>query len=294
VTTETLIGLLKQIQALEALEFFVSKSDNRDAEINCRLWTLGASKERCEQLAAEINAALAPVVQQWVSRLHEQIAGHYREQDGLRSSVLGLGKESPDKVLENPQDLVRIVSQKSPIVPQTPPIVSQTPLIVPSSSPSKTHSTKPYRTTSTTIVIPRAKTEEEKIEEVRRAMAAEAQQKPRDGEKFHRPGWRKPTAAIAGTAPGIPRPPATLCSASEEAEPSPESSLFSAGSSPAGRKTNLKRVCEALEKLGGTAATTEIVRVSGLTSHQVSMALTGGKHRGAVSKCGFARWRMGS
>lgn len=51
------VDLVKTAEALKAMEFYVTKADNRDPELHCRTWALPAlTLQEAEQLADLMNA----------------------------------------------------------------------------------------------------------------------------------------------------------------------------------------------------------------------------------------------
>jgi hypothetical protein len=75
--TERII-LLQRARAIEAIEFYVTKSDNREAAIGCRLWSLSEMSElQCGYLVDELNSAIRPILQSNVAAIEERIARHY-------------------------------------------------------------------------------------------------------------------------------------------------------------------------------------------------------------------------
>lgn len=56
-------NMLDLADSIAFIEFYISKSDNRDPELNCRSPSLSMTKPEAESLAAELNAAIKPILQ---------------------------------------------------------------------------------------------------------------------------------------------------------------------------------------------------------------------------------------
>jgi hypothetical protein len=78
-TTETMIAKLQTTRALEALKFYISKSDNRGPELRCCILDIANyNKAEADALVADLNAAIAPVIEARCKALHGSIAAHYK------------------------------------------------------------------------------------------------------------------------------------------------------------------------------------------------------------------------
>ncbi len=81
-TTDTAIDCLQIRRAIQALGFFTSKGENRGPELHCRIWSLEKlSAEQCEQLAAELEAAILPVTKRWADKYGQAVVEGFRVVD---------------------------------------------------------------------------------------------------------------------------------------------------------------------------------------------------------------------
>lgn len=68
-------------ESIKALEFYVTQSDNKPPELHCRVWGIGAERERMDYIARDLNAAIAPIKDRWMktflldaeNRLHHML-----------------------------------------------------------------------------------------------------------------------------------------------------------------------------------------------------------------------------
>lgn len=59
---ETQINFYRTADSLQNLSFYVTKSDNRDPALNCRIWGFPAlNKKELEELATQLNEAIEQV-----------------------------------------------------------------------------------------------------------------------------------------------------------------------------------------------------------------------------------------
>ena len=75
----TIAGMLQAAHSVSQIEFYGTKYDNKPAELNCRCPGLpGLSKAEIEALSAELNVAIAPVLQRLERSLQSKAANQLR------------------------------------------------------------------------------------------------------------------------------------------------------------------------------------------------------------------------
>ena len=75
----TVADMLQAADSVSRIEFYMTKYDNKPAELNCRCPGLpGMSKADIEALSAELNVAIAPVLRALESSLQSKAANQLR------------------------------------------------------------------------------------------------------------------------------------------------------------------------------------------------------------------------
>lgn len=75
----TVADMLTAADSISRIEFYVTKYDNKPAELNCRIFSLpGMSKFDIENIAGKLNEAISPVIQSVQSTLQNKAANQLR------------------------------------------------------------------------------------------------------------------------------------------------------------------------------------------------------------------------
>lgn len=75
----TVADMLAAADGIERIEFYVTKYDNKPAELNCRIFSLpGMSKFDIENIAGKLNEAISPVIQSVQGTLKSKAANQLR------------------------------------------------------------------------------------------------------------------------------------------------------------------------------------------------------------------------
>lgn len=75
----TVADMLNAADSVGRIEFYVTKYDNKPAELNCRCPSLpGMAKADIEALSCELNVAIAPVLRSLQSSLQNKAANQLR------------------------------------------------------------------------------------------------------------------------------------------------------------------------------------------------------------------------
>jgi len=75
----TVADMLTAADSIERIEFYVTKYDNKPAELNCRIFNLpGMSKFDIENIAGKLNEAISPVIQNVQGTLKSKAANQLR------------------------------------------------------------------------------------------------------------------------------------------------------------------------------------------------------------------------
>lgn len=75
----TVADMLTAADSISRIEFYVTKYDNKPAELNCRIFNLsGMSKLDVESLAGQLNEAVSPVLERKSGTLKSKAANQLR------------------------------------------------------------------------------------------------------------------------------------------------------------------------------------------------------------------------
>ena len=76
---ETVADMLTAADSIGRIEFYVTKYDNKPAELKCRIFNLtGMNKIDVESLALKLNEAISPVLQSTKGTLQNKAANQLR------------------------------------------------------------------------------------------------------------------------------------------------------------------------------------------------------------------------